>query len=334
MAGIKDVAKRAQVGVGTVSRMLNNSGYVSEETREKIEAAMREMNYTPNELARNLYHKRTGIIAVIVPNISHPFFAAFLNHAEEALYEIGYKMMVCNTEKERNAEREYLDMLDRHIVDGIITGVHTLDVEVYQRIRKPIVALDRYLGENIPVVALDHREGGALAANELLLAGCRRVLHFTGAPAVGSPYHQRHIEFERRMKEQGVEVISFELEWNRMDPGYYQEAVRGIFAEHVDFDGVFGVDGLAIACMNEAYRRGLRVPQDMKIVAYDGTYLTEMVEPKLTAVVQPIEELARESVRLIKELIDGGSPVGHQFLLPARLRIGGSTREERSHKKG
>ena len=76
MAGIKDVAKRAGVGVGTVSRMLNDSGYVAEQTREKIEIAMRELNYTPNELARNLYHKRTGIIAVIVPSVSNPFFAS------------------------------------------------------------------------------------------------------------------------------------------------------------------------------------------------------------------------------------------------------------------
>ena len=78
MAGIKDVAKRAGVGVGTVSRMLNDSGYVAEETREKIEVAMRELNYTPNELARNLYHKRSGIIAVLVPNVSNPFFTEFV----------------------------------------------------------------------------------------------------------------------------------------------------------------------------------------------------------------------------------------------------------------
>lgn len=101
MAGIKDVAKKAGVGVGTVSRMLNDSGYVADETRKKIEIAMKELNYTPNELARNLYHKRTGIIAVLVPNISNPFFAEFVNYVEAELYEIGFKMMLCNTEKEK-----------------------------------------------------------------------------------------------------------------------------------------------------------------------------------------------------------------------------------------
>ena len=152
VAGIKDVAKRAGVGVGTVSRVLNGSGYVADETKEKIEIAMRELNYIPNELARNLYRKKSGIIAVLVPNISNPFFAQFVECVDEELYLAGFKMMLCNTKKESNAESEYLDMLNRHIVDGVITGVHSLDVEEYKKIHKPIVALDRYLGEHIPVV--------------------------------------------------------------------------------------------------------------------------------------------------------------------------------------
>ena len=111
MASMRDVAKLANVGLGTVSRMLNDSGYVSDETRSRIEAAMKTLDYTPNELARNLYHKRTGIIAVLVPNASNPFFAEFVDHVESELYKAGFKMMLCTTEKEFNAELEYLDML-------------------------------------------------------------------------------------------------------------------------------------------------------------------------------------------------------------------------------
>src|SRR5699024_2592465 len=102
--------------------MLNNSGYVADATRKKIEVAMKELNYTPNELARNLYHKRTGIIAVLVPNVLNPFFAEFIDYAEADLYEAGFKMTVCNTAQESNAELEYLDMLNRHIVDGVKIG--------------------------------------------------------------------------------------------------------------------------------------------------------------------------------------------------------------------
>ena len=131
MAGIKDVAKMAGVGVGTVSRMLNDSGYVSLDTRAKIEAAMKELNYTPNELARNLYYKKSGIIAVLVPNVSNPFFAEFVDCVEGELRKAGFKIMLCNTLKDVKAEAEYLDLLNRHIVDGIIAGMSSLDEMKY-----------------------------------------------------------------------------------------------------------------------------------------------------------------------------------------------------------
>ena len=325
MAGIKDVAKRANVGVGTVSRMLNNSGYVAEETRKKIEIAMEELNYIPNELARNLYRKRTGIIAVLVPNVSNPFFAEFVDYAEEELYNNGYKMMLCNTTKEHNAELEYLDMLNRHIVDGVITGVHSLDVEEYRKIHKPIVALDRYLGEDIPVVAVDHREGGRLAAETLIRNGCKKILHFRGSVAVESPYHERHIEFERIMRENKIETYTYDLEWNRFELEYYREAVADVFEKNIDFDGVFAVDALAIECMNETIRRHRKVPRDVKFVAYDGTFLTDVVEPKMTAVVQPIEGLAKESVRLLCNLISGKNYKNKQVVLRASMKKGDTT---------
>lgn len=325
MAGIKDVAKRAGVGVGTVSRMLNDSGYVAEETREKIEVAMRELNYTPNELARNLYHKRSGIIAVLVPNVSNPFFTEFVDYAEAELYEAGYKMMICNTVKERNAELEYLDMLNRHIVDGVITGVHSLDVEEYKKIHKPIVALDRYLGEHIPVVAVNHKEGGRLAAETLIRNGCKKVLHFMGSRAVESPYHERHYEFERIMKANHIKTYTYELEWNRFDSEYHREAVRDVFSKGIEFDGVFGADGLAIECMNESIRRHLKVPRDVKFVAYDGTFITELVEPQMTSIVQPIEGLAKESVRLLRNLIGGKEYNNKEVVLGVMLRKGNTT---------
>ena len=305
--------------------MLNDSGYLEDDTRKKIEIAMRELNYTPNELARNLYHKRTGIIAVLVPNVSHPFFSEFVNYAEAELYKIGYKMMLCNTKKADNAELEYLDMLNRHIVDGVITGVHSLNVEEYKKIRKPIVALDRYIGENIPVVAVNHKEGGRLAADTLIQNGCKKILHFKGSIVVESPYHERHFEFDRIMKKNNIETLTYELEWNRFDSEYYRQVIHEISVKGMDFDGVFAVDRMAIECMNEAIRNHRKVPRDVKIVAYDGTFITELVEPQMTAVVQPIEKLAEESVRLLNDLIKGVKYKNKQIMLEVTLRKGNTT---------
>jgi len=97
MATIQDVAKHAHVGVGTVSRVLNGKGYVKETTRQKIEASIEALNYTPNEMARNLFFRKCGIVAVIVPEVSHPFFAQFVSEAEKFLCEEGFQTMICNT---------------------------------------------------------------------------------------------------------------------------------------------------------------------------------------------------------------------------------------------
>lgn len=303
MASIKDVAEKANVGKATVSRVLNNSGYVSDETRRKILNAMRELDYTPNELARNLYHMRTGIVAILVPAVSHPYFGEFVEYAEAELYRMGFKAMICNASRTETEEKEYLEMLNSHVVDGIITGVHTLDVEDYKMIKRPIVALDRYLDDDIPIVAADHYKGGVLAAMELIRSGCRSVLHFSGTEVYRAPYFQRHVAFDEVMKKHNIKCTNFKLRWNRFDQDYVKQAIREVFESGTEFDGIFGVDLLAVECMNECARRGLEIPEDVKVVAYDGTYAAKIAAPRLTLIEQPIEKLARAAVRMVVQLI-------------------------------
>lgn len=328
MAGIRDVAKLAGVGVATVSRVLNGSGYVSEETRKKIVQAMEELNYTPNELARQLYHKRSGIIAVLMPDVSHPFFSELVKNIETILYERGYKTMLCDTFKEKNSEKEYLNMLERNIVDGIISGVHSLDVESYQKISKPIVAFDRVLGDRIPVVRVDHKVGGRLAAQMLYESGCRNVLQFHGAKAVTSPSHERHMEFERYMREHGAGVTSVELLWNRFDTQYFKDVTRQVLAGNPDIDGVFGADLLMAYCIKAAYSQGRKVPDDLKLVAYDGTYVTETVTPEITAIEQPVPQIARELVGIICDMIEGKELKDHKVILDVKVKKGATTLNE------
>ena len=305
MAGIKDVAKMAGVGVGTVSRMLNDSGYVSLDTRAKIEAAMKELNYTPNELARNLYE--------------------FVDCVEGELRKAGFKIMLCNTLKDVKAEAEYLDLLNRHIVDGIIAGMSSLDESEYSKIHKPIVALDRYLGEEIPVVAVDHKMGGRLAAEVLLRNGCKRILHFRSTAEKESLYHDRHAEFQKIMDEQGIETYCYDLDWRRLDIQYYHQVAEEVMEKNLKFDGVFGVDRLAIECMNGLIRQHKKIPEEVKIVSYDGTYITELVEPQISTIVQPIDRMAEESVKNLCELINGKKVKNKKSILIPEFRKGGTT---------
>ena len=325
MASIRDVARKANVGPATVSRVLNNSGYVSEETRRKIEDAMRELNYTPNELARNLFHKKSGIIAILVPSVSHPFFAELVKCVETELYARGYKTMLCDTFREKNSEQEYLDMLNRNIVDGIITGVHSLRIEEYTKIDKPIVAFDRCLGENIPLVRVDHALGGRMAAKLLLASGCKDVIQFQGAKSVRSPSDIRHIEFERVMKENNAKVTSVELMWNRFDSEYFSEVTEQTMREHPDIDGVFGADLLAVYCMKAAIAQGRQIPGDLKLVAYDGTYVTDAVTPGITSIVQPIPLIARELAGLLHDMIEQRPIPKREKLMNVSIRYGNTT---------
>lgn len=326
MANIKDVARLAGVGVGTVSRTINESGYVSKEARERIASAMKELDYTPNELARNLYRKKSGIVAVLVPTISHPFFAEFVNYIEIEFHERGYKTMICNTAKDKSYELVYLQMLKQRVVDGIITGVHSLDIQEYLDIDMPIVALDRFIGENIPVVSVDHRQGGIYAAKEFIRCGCKKVIQIQGARKVNSPATDRHTEFERTLQEVGITIHSFEMEWNKFDIMYFYEFSRKVFALHPDADGMFGTDLLALSYMRIAQENGRQIPKDLKIIAYDGTQVTDMVYPSLTKIKQPIDKLAKEAVRLMIHKIDGTNDIDNRIELEAVLLRGDSTK--------
>ena len=214
MASIRDVARRAGVGVGTVSRVINGTGYVSADTRKKIESAIEELQYKPNELARNLFRNKTGIVGILVPDVDHPFFSSYVRQTEAALYEMGYKTLIGNTIGISNREREFLDMLDRNMVDGIITGSHTLEGDEYLKRKKTIVSLDRDFGSGIPMVGSDHMSGGEMAANILIKNKCKKVLNISGvAPDIAA--NDRHAILETILTEHGVEVIDV-----IMDPSF------------------------------------------------------------------------------------------------------------------
>ncbi len=325
MASIKDVAKEAGVGVATVSRVLNESGYVSADTKDKILKAMKKLNYTPNELARQLYRKKVGTVAVLMPDVAHPLFGELTRDIETFLYEKGYKTMICNTFKAENSEQEYLSMLDKQIVDGIITGVHSLQIEAYLNIDKPIVAFDRYLGKAIPVVGANHVEGGKTAAKLLVDSGCTKVLQFVGSKSVDAPTHDRHIEFEKYMKKNNIEVISIELEWNKHNSEYFESTTEKIMNQYPDVDGVFGTDMLTIYAMKTALKQNKKIPEELKIVSYDGSYITEAMTPSITSVVQPVRLIAQNLVDMICKMIDGEKCLETRIQLATTVRIGETT---------
>lgn len=325
MAGIKDVAKEAGVGVGTVSRAINNTGYVSPATRKKIDKAIQKLNYTPNELARNLFRNRSGIVGVIVPDLDHPFFSCLVKNIEMQLYQQGYKTMVCNAVGVSDREREYLDMLERNVVDGIITGSHCLDGEEYLRHEKPIVSIDRDFGPKIPIVGSDHMMGGEFAAELMIRDGRRNVLQIAGV----SPHilaNERHMAFQRRLEEHHINVQSVSMDWNVFSWKAFYETAQKFMDNYPDIDGIFAGDLGVVACINIAMQRGMRIPEDISLVGFDATSVTQMVYPHITSIRQNVGQLAEVSVNTLLDQIERRRDILHRQILNVDVCYGQTTK--------
>lgn len=322
MASISDVAKLAGVSRSTVSIACNNKGYVSKETREKIERAMKELNYIPSELGRNLKKQRSNIIGIIIPDIAHPFFSTFVKYAEKELYAKGYKTMVCGTAGREDVEQEYLNMLERRTMDGVIMGAHSLSIEKYLQLSRPILALDRYLSDQITTIRTDKKQIGKLAAQLFLQKKRKNVVQLVSSHTIRNYEVEKDSVFRQCLEENGVTVTDISIGYNTFTPEAYQEKAGRVFELCPDTDGILGVDLAVLACMKEAARRGRSIPGDISVVAIDGTYVTRIGEKTVTALVQPLEEMARQSVHLILDLVEERRRPPLETVLPISLQQG------------
>ncbi|HUX52039.1 MAG TPA: LacI family DNA-binding transcriptional regulator [Spirochaetia bacterium] len=318
MATINDVAREAGLTVTTVSRVLNNRGYISEATRTKVHRVMAELDYQPNEIARSLYRQRSKMLGLIVPTVSHPFFGELSSSIEQQAYEAGYKIVLCNSHLDQEKEREYVNMLKRHKVDGIIMGSHTLRVDEYENLNMPIVTIDRQISDSIPALSSDNYEGGRLAAKLLLSRGCRNVAHICGSLKLELFANLRHDAFIQEMARAGVSCVVVQTNIDVFDTTQYEALVNTLFSEHPETDGVFASDLKAARVIQACVRLGKRVPDDVRIVGYDDVKLASLLVPALTTVHQPIDEMARQLVQLMLRQIAGES-VPMRTVLPVTL---------------
>lgn len=324
MAGIRDVAAYAGVGVGTVSRALNKTGYVSEETRKKIDEAVKALNYQPNELARNLYRNRSGIIGVIVPDLENPFFAKFMKYTEMELYRYGYRAVVCNTVEISNRVEEMIHLMEKNVLDGLIVGVDPPDEKILKRLKKPVVSMDRNWGEKVPVITSDSKKGGRLIAEQIMESGCRNILMIEGRTYIRQPFEERGKGVKQILREHGISVISAEIEWNVLSYEYYAQMVEKYLDLFDDVDAVYAGDLLAVACMAIAEKRGIQIPEELKIIGYDGLDIGKFVNPPLTTVKQNIPQMAKCCVDTIMHLLDGDTEIEMKQICDVELIKGGT----------
>lgn len=319
VAKLTDVAKLAGVSPTTVSRVINKKGYLSEKTIQKVNDAMRELGYKPNNLARSLQGKSAKLIGLIFPNIRHVFYAELIDKLEHELFKKGYKTIICNSEHDSEKEREYIEMLEANQVDGIISGSHNLGIEDYNRVTAPIISFDRNLSPDIPVVSSDNYGGGVLAAQTLVKTGAKNIIMITGNDNSNSPTGLRHAGFASILPDAPIINVSSDF-----SPVRKEMEIKNILTQQKP-DAIFASDDLtAILIINIAKELGISVPDQLKVIGYDGTYFIENYYPQLTTVKQPLEEIAFLCVELLLQKIEGKKVATTGYFLPVTLLLGKS----------
>ena len=302
---LEDVAAAAGVSKTTVSRVLNHRGYLSEKTIAKVQKAMQELDYRPNIIARQLYKQRTDLVGMIFPTVDNPFFSQLEAEMERQLYRNGYKVLIGNSQNDPAKEENYLQQLLTHQVDGLIVGTQNRGLIGYQHANLPIVAIDQVVGKNIPVVSSDNYQGGLLATQRLLDDGCRHIIHTNGPLGLDTPTQKRREAYEHLMTKNNLPAITYHLDFN-ISTIDKERVFRLIFEEHPEVDGIFAAnDTDASTIINLASEYGKRIPEDLKIVGYDGSNVTRLLLPGLTTIQQPIDEMADLAVQLLQARING-----------------------------
>ncbi|GAB2572809.1 LacI family DNA-binding transcriptional regulator [Gracilibacillus alcaliphilus] len=315
---IKDVAKVAGVSPATVSRVLNNRGYISEKTRENVYKAMKDINYFPNDLARSLFSKRTNLFGIIIPTINNPYFGELVFHMENICADLGYKVLLCNSLNRVDKEKKYWEMLVRNQVDGVIVATHNRGlVDNQEQYNLPIVAIDQYLSDKIPIVGSDNYGGGQLATNYLLEKGCRKIVHFNGPLDLETPANLRRKAYEDVITKAGRVPITYEIK-DVFSQKIQLDVIERLFAEHPDVDGVFTSDDLMASTLLEAANRK---GKDIIIVGYDGASTTRLLLPNLKTIQQPVQLVAETSIKALVEIVEKGKLESMPFetKLPVKL---------------
>jgi len=307
---ISDIAKEAGVSRATVSGVLNDNPNVADKTREKVLAIIEKYNFSPNQIARALALRQTGLIGLIVKDISNPVYSKISLGVEEVCEEAGYNVVMGNTHTETERELEYLNLLKRRRVDGLLILPLQRDTELsaFQELLKaqlPIVLLGDLPDVDADLVRSNDEIGAYRAALHMIGNGRRRLMYISG-PESFYASERRLNGFRRALQEQNInfdEHLVFYSGW-RLEDGYAtgQELCRS----HSLLDaGIFCYnDSVAIGLMRALYENGYNIPNDLDIIGFDDAGVGKYLQTSLTTVAQPAREIGRRAAQLLLEKIN------------------------------
>src|ERR1044071_10431529 len=278
MATIREVAESAGVSYATVSHVINNTRVVTQETRERVLAAMATLDYHPNALARSLRQGKTNTMGLVLPDSANPFFAEISRSIEDEAFKNGYSVFLCNTELDTKRELFYVDVLSKKQVDGIIfvaAGDQPDSLDFLRRQNMSVVMIDRDLPNvEVDVVLTDHQLGGYLATKHLIELGHQRIACIAGPSSI-TPSAERITGYQKALAEAGLPCDE-----NLMVRGDYHaqsglDVTNTILTMTPRPTAIFALNDLmALGALRAAAEAGYSVPKDLAVVGYDDLEIT------------------------------------------------------------
>ncbi len=318
-----DVAREAGVALGTVSRVVNGQA-VGEEFRKKVEDAIRCLGYQYNNNGRTLRTGSTNTVALIIPNTVNPYFALLVHHINIALEKRNCKMLLCFTEYDTDREIEFIQMARQNQVDGIIALTYNPGLTIPADI--PFVTIDRFFSTSVPCIASDNFGGGWTAAHKLKELGCTRAAFINVSSTLTNEPSKRKEGFVSACVEIGLPFDVLALDdgqpFSRFEEFLHAHFKKGSF----DFDGLFiGTDSLAWQVIHILRGMGVRIPEDVQVIGFDGIRAFGDQEYIVSTIVQPAQEIAETCVSTVLSKHLSGVP--SLICLPVKYASGGTTRE-------
>lgn len=324
MTTIRDVARRAGVSTMTVSRVVNNSGYISQDARERVEVAIAEIGYVPNTLARSLRFKRTKTLALVITDITNPFFTTLARGVEDAASEQGFNVIFCNTDESERKQAEQLTALVQKRVDGVLLVPARSSAEPIAFLREqsiPVVVVDRRVPDcSVDSVRCDSVAGARELTRLLLSLGHRQIAALSGPEGVSTAL-DRVTGCRQALAEAGLDpdqLLVFHDEYTQAG-GYRmaQEALRHSPRPTACFAGNNFISFGAYRALRDA---GLRVPEDVALVTFDDLPASFTVDPFFTVVAQPAYEMGQRATQILLTRLSGEeSPPCQEIVLPFQV---------------
>ncbi len=321
MPTIKDVAREAGLAVGTVSRVLNNRGYISDSARKKVKEAMEHLDYQPNEMARSLQKKTNSTIGVIVPHIGHPYFSTLISFLEKESHKHGQKIYLLNSMGITDKESEFLELCRRNQVSGIILCNGNIDFSETALGEIPVINIERKKEGGHACISCDNELGGRLAAEHLIELGCRNLLHISGLTESELPAIDREKGFVGACESAGISYLVIKKQLFSYQLTDTPDFMISILEEYPEVDGVFTSDDILAAKLIQAcYRKDIRIPDQLKIIGFDDTPFAMWTTPPLTTIHQPIEKIAEQALQMLADHHDN-KQIPANVVLPVSLTV-------------